>query len=157
MSLLVRADNNLASLANAPTSASNPDGSAAFPIGMISTGTLPPGATQLFDSGYAANSSTAANLNSSVGRTAYLTALFIMGNGATAAATALVTFTGLQGGTKTCGFPVPAGVGLVCNPLAISFPTPLVASGPNVNISISVAAFGSGSIGQSLTAFGYMI
>jgi hypothetical protein len=118
---------------------------------------LPTGATQAINSSYVANNTMTATITSAAGRTAYLTGFWLLGNGATAAITDACSITGLLGGTQTFGYPVPTGAGVAGPVVALTMPFPLVASGQNVNIVVTCAAFGAGSLGQSLMVFGYLI
>jgi hypothetical protein len=119
---------------------------------------LPAGATQITgSSGVVAASAAVATLASAPGRTAYLSGFAVSGLGATGAAEATITITGLLGGTINFGYPAPAGVGVAGPPMAIPFAPALQASGPNVNIVVSVASFGAGNTGASAMATGYLI
>jgi hypothetical protein len=120
---------------------------------------FPDGATQVVGSSgvVAAAGSAVATLTSAAGRLAYLTGLAVSGLGATAASVAAITITGLLGGTVNFGYPVPAGVGVAGPPMSLSFVPPLQASGPNVNIVVTVASLGAGNTAVAAMAQGYLI
>jgi hypothetical protein len=98
-----------------------------------------------------------ATLASAAGRTAYLSGFSVSGLGATAAAMATITITGLLGGTINFAYPVPAGVGVAGPPMSVPFVPPMPASAVNTNIVITVASFGSGNTGAAVMAQGYLI
>jgi hypothetical protein len=151
MALAVRLDNS------APATGTNPDGSAAFPLNAAPL-PLPTGATQVAgSSGVVSAASAVATLTSAAARTAYITGFSVSGLGATAAAMATITITGLLGGTINFAYPVPAGVGVAGPPMSVAFTTPLPASAVNTNIVVTVASFGSGNVGAAVMAQGYLI
>jgi hypothetical protein len=120
---------------------------------------LPDGATQLVGSSgvVGAAGAAVATLTSAAGRTAYLTGFAVAGLGATGASVAAITITGVLGGTINFGYPVPAGATVAGPPQQLSFNPPLQASGPSVNIVVTVASLGAGNTAVAAMAQGYMI
>ena len=157
MSIAVKIDHS------ALASTGSPDGSALFPLQIaapvaLPTTALPTGATEVVgSSGVVSAAAAVATLTSSAGRTAYLTAFGVAGLGATAAVMATITITGVLGGTINFGYPVPAGVGVAGQPMTVSIEPPLPASAVNTNIVVTVASFGTGNVGASCMATGYLV
>jgi len=104
----------------------------------------------------AAAATATATLTSVPGRIAYITGFVVSGLGATAATASAVTVTGVQGGTQTYQFNVPAGATVAATPLQINFPLPIPATGFNTNIVVSAASFGAGNTNANVTAYGYL-
>jgi hypothetical protein len=96
-------------------------------------------------SGIVANAAATASLPAVAAKTNSIAGFQITGLGATGASTVLVTLTGVLGGTQTYEIAVPAGATTPITPLIVSFSTPLPATGPNVAITVSAAAFGAGN------------
>ena len=147
-----------------PPSANSPDGTAAFPLQIAAPAAglpptpLPAGATEITgSSGVVSAAAAVATLTSASARLAYLTSVSVAGLGATAAVMATITITGLLGGTINFGYPVPAGVGVAGQPMSMSFVPPLPASAVNTNIVVTVGSFGTGNVGASCMATGFMI
>lgn len=109
------------------------------------------------DSGNVAAASAVATLTPGTGKTAYLTAFTLSGAGATAASIVLVTVTGLLGGTKTFEVVVPAGATAAVPgfPFHCLYNYPLVASGVNVPIVITMPSLGAGNTNACVTAVGF--
>lgn len=89
-------------------------------------------------------------------RTAFLTGFSITGLGATAASTIAITTTGLQV-NLTWYLAIPAGVTTAVTPLILSFPIPLPANNPGVNIVINVPSFGAGNTTAAANAYGFLM
>jgi hypothetical protein len=124
---------------------------------LLASPPLPAGATQL-------TGQTAGNAQNCIvtfpavpGRTIYLTGLQAGGLGATTAAQQFVQVAGIAGGTCSWAIGVPAGVTVSVPSMVVPFTPPLIASGPNVAVVSTLFSFGAGNVGQSLTAWGYMI
>lgn len=69
----------------------------------------------------------------------------VSGTGATAGSTIVITLAGVQGGTQSYEYVVPAGVTTAAPTLSISFNPPIQASGPNTAITLTVPSFGAGN------------
>lgn len=106
-------------------------------------------------SGNVANSSAAATLAGTVGKTTYISGFSVTGGGATAASLISVTVAGLLGGTKTYTFAVPAGATTGCTPLVVEFSKPIPASATNTAIVVTAPAFGAGNTNATVNAHGY--
>lgn len=106
--------------------------------------------------GTGAASTATATLTSGPGRVAFINGFVVSGLGATAAGTAAVTVTGVQGGTQTYQITIPAGATVAVPPVQVNFPMPLPASGANTNIVVSAATFGAGNTTSNVTAYGYI-
>lgn len=152
MPISVRTDNS------APSLASTPDGTAAFPLNAAPI-PLPTGATPIAaNSAVVSAASAVATLAGTAARLNYITGFVVTGLGATAAAMAAITVSGLLGGTQTfAAYPVPAGVGVSGPVMAVNFPTAIPASAVNTAIVVTVASFGTGNVGAQVSASGYMI
>lgn len=154
MSLAVKTDYS------SPSTASSPDGTAAFPIFSSPGAPVPAGSTSLAGSSGVVGSagSAVATLTSAAGRLAYITGFSIASLGATTAIVAAVTITGLAAGTINFGYPVTgSGATTACPSLSISFPSPMPASAVNTNIVVTVATLGAGNTAVAAMATGYMI
>ena len=79
------------------------------------------------------------------GKTNQVSGFQVTGGGATAASVITVTLAGVQGGTQTFDIAVPAGAAAGITPLEVTFNPPLVASGPNTAIVLTVPSFGAGN------------
>lgn len=159
MSLLIRSDNNLASLSNAPSNAAYPDGSAAFPIG-VAQAPYPVGATPLAFT-FTTNTATlmTAQFVGASGRTVYMTGFQITGTGATATSVIVVSTTNFIA-TQNWYLVIPAGVALPVVPggiFAVSFNPPLPANALGVWPQVNVPGFGAGNTSAAINIQGYMI
>lgn len=113
--------------------------------------------TPLSNSATGAAATVTATLTATTGRTAYLNGFVVSGLGATAGQASAVTVTGVLGGTQTYQFSVPTGATVAATPMQINFAnTPLVATGPNTNIVVSVVSFGAGNTNANVTAYGFL-
>ncbi len=143
------------------SSSAMPDGSASFPFvtSAVQAPAIPAGATDIFGNSAVVSAATAtATLAATASRLNYITGFMVTGLGATAATLAVITVTGLAGGTQTfAAYPVPAGVGVSGPIMVVSLPTPIPASAVNTAISVVVASFGSGNVGAQASVQGYMI
>ena len=81
----------------------------------------------------------------------------VTGLGASTAIAALVTVSGVLGGTMPYYVPVPAGSVVGLTPLVVNFAPALPAAGASLNIQVNVASFGSGNTAAAVNAFGYKI
>jgi hypothetical protein len=101
----------------------------------------------------AANTSNVATLTAAVGATTLIRGFTVSGLGATSAAPVNVVVTD---GTWTLTFVlnVPAGVTVVIAPFTVVFGDGLPASATHTNITVTVAAFGSGNTSATVNAWG---
>lgn len=108
--------------------------------------------TQTSTGGAQANTVTQA---ASAGKTNYCTGFEITGSGATAAVNVTVTLA--SGGTTVANytFVVPAGATLQATPLIVEYPAPIVGLAPGQSMVLTVATFGAGNTGASVTMHGY--
>lgn len=110
-------------------------------------GLTPQGGTAVAgSSGDVANATAAASLAAVAAKTNYITGFEVAGTGATAAATVLVTVTGLKGGTMTYPLVAAAGAGVANPMLAVQFAPPHPASAANTAITVSCPALGAGNL-----------
>jgi hypothetical protein len=79
------------------------------------------------------------------GKTNQVSGFQVTGDGATAGSIIVVTLSGVQGGTQSFDLTIPAGAGVPITPLIVTFNPPLVASGPNTAIVLTVPSFGAGN------------
>jgi hypothetical protein len=129
--------------------AGNPVSSASIPY--------PVGAIVNAPVGTQANAITTTSITGVVGRTSFLCGVQITGLGATGASTVTFTIGGLAGGTFTYYITVPAGVTTPIAPLLLTFNPPLQANATNVNIQLTLGAFGAGNTVQNIQAWGYTL
>lgn len=104
------------------------------------------------------NAALTASINPGTGQTAYAEGFDLEGAGATAASVIEVSITGLNGGTVKREYVIPAGATTAAFPnggIQVRFPEPLPATGPGVEITISVPAFGSGNTNAAVTLYGF--
>lgn len=80
------------------------------------------------------------------GKTNQVSGFTVSGTGATAGSTIVITLAGVQGGTQSFDYVVPAGAAVAAPTLEVTFNPPLVASGPNVAIVLTVPSFGAGNL-----------
>ncbi len=121
---------------------------------------VPAGVTSLqASSGNVANSAAVATLAavSTPNRTAYITGFQVTASGATAGLPVTVTVAGLAGGTASYTFTFPAGALVAATPLIVPFPVPLPASGPGVNIVVTLPAGGAGNTHAAVSVQGFLI
>jgi hypothetical protein len=116
-----------------------------------------PAASVNASSGAVANAIASATLAAVTGKTNFLSGFEVTGSGATAASVITGTISGVVGGPLSYAMAVPAGVTLGAQPLCIDFSTPLAASAPNVAISVSFPAFGSGNTNAAINARGFRL
>jgi hypothetical protein len=105
-------------------------------------------------SGNVAATATTATIPAAAGLTNYITGFIVTGAGATAASVIQVTVTGCIGGTMTFDMAIPAGVAVAVQPLSITFPRPVAATGVAVAIVVNVPSFGAGNTSAAVVAFG---
>jgi hypothetical protein len=84
-----------------------------------------------------------------------MTGFYVSGSGATTAIVLDVTVTGSVGGTLHFSYGVSGTTTAANTPLNITFACPLQAAAANTAIVVNVPAAGTGSVIQSVTAFGY--
>lgn len=107
-------------------------------------------------SGDVANAAAVATLPAVAGKTNYLTGFEVVFTGATAAATVLVTVTGLVGGTRTYPVVFPAGAGVAGTPLVVDFSRAIPANALNTAIVVTLPAGGAGNLHAAVNARGYV-
>jgi hypothetical protein len=107
-------------------------------------------------SGDVANAAATVTFVAVAGKTNYLTGFELVATGATAAATVLVTITGLLGGTLTFPFVFPAGAGVAATPLVVAFRRPIPASAVNQAIVVNCPASGAGGLHCVVNAQGFV-
>lgn len=103
-----------------------------------------------------AASATTATITAPSGRMAYITGFIVNGLGATGASVIAVTVTGIQGGTQTYQYSVPAGATTLSPTMQINFPLPIPASAYGTNIVVNVPSFGAGNTNANVTVYGYL-
>lgn len=111
-------------------------------------------ATPLVDSTSTANAICTATLATAATERAYLQKAIIGGLGATAAGSALVTIAGAEGEDIVFPILVPAGATVPLTPLVLDFNPPLRGAVGD-DITVSVAAFGSGNTRADVAAIGW--
>lgn len=123
----------------------------------ISSRFLPPGAAQVTaTSGNAANAIATATIPAVAAKTNYITGFDVTGSGATAALPAVVTVSGLLGGSITYTYNFAAGALVGNTPLIVRFPHPIAASATNTAISVACGASGTGGTNNVVNAYGYV-
>lgn len=115
------------------------------------------GATQANAAASGAAQVNTATLPATPAKTNYLTGFEVTGGGATAPSIIAVTVTGVVGGPLTYYLAIPTGATAGITPLAVEFPQPLAATGPNAAISVSAASFGVGNTNAAVVAHGYYL
>ncbi|MCI0541537.1 MAG: hypothetical protein L0Z50_40585 [Verrucomicrobiales bacterium] len=108
-------------------------------------------------SGNVANAVAVATLASATGRTAYITGFQATASGASVALPVTLTVAGLAGGTASYTFTFTNGVLSTATPLIMNFPVPLAASGPGVDIVVTLPAGGSGNRRAAVSAQGFLV
>jgi len=83
------------------------------------------------------------------GKTNQVSGFQVTGTGATAGSTIVITLTGVQGGTQSFDYVVPAGAAAAAPTLEVTFNPPLVASGLNTAIVLTVPSFGAGNLNSA--------
>ena len=121
------------------------------------TAGYPAGATPVAATASGGNALTTATLPGVAGKTTYLTSLQISGGGATAAALASGSLSGVLGGTQTLIVGVPAGVAVAVQPLVVNFNPPLPASAVNTAIACALSAFGAGNVVEAVSLQGFQL
>jgi hypothetical protein len=106
-------------------------------------------------SGNVANAAATAALPAKVGVLNILCGFQFTAAGATGASVVVMTITGLNGGTASYIYAAPAGVTAMGPMLQDDFTPCVPASGPNVAITASMPALGSGNTNAALTIMGY--
>ncbi len=106
-------------------------------------------------SGNVAAAAATVSLAAVAGKTNFVTGFDVTGAGATAASVIQVTVSGLKAGTLTWLLAVPAGATVEAQPLQVRFPYPLVASGQDVAITLTVPSFGAGNTNASAVLYGF--
>ena len=104
-----------------------------------------------------ANATAQAVTPASSGKTTYVTGFQCTAAGATSANVVTVNLAGAAGGSAYYTFVFPAGVTTAAQPLIVTFPIPLAASGPNTALSINLPAGGSGNTNACATIQGYQL
>ena len=87
--------------------------------------------------------------------TAYLCGFVVTGSGATTAAVLPVIVEGLLGGPRAFAYGFVQGINNANPPLALNFNPPLPASGPGIQILVTVPAGPDGNLFSMVTAYGY--
>lgn len=119
---------------------------------------VPPGAViTVGASGNVAAGTAAASLAATAGYQNFVTGFQITSSGSTAAAVVDVTLTGLVGGTITYSYTTVAGATLKNDPLIVTFPTPIPATGANVAITLSVPSLGAGNAHTGVAIQGFRV
>ncbi len=108
-------------------------------------------------SGNVANAAAVATLAGALGRTAYIAGFQATASGALLGLPVTITVAGLVGGTASYTFTFPVGVLVVAMPLIVKFPFSLPASGPGVDIVVTLPAGGAGNTRASVCAQGFLI
>ena len=83
------------------------------------------------------------------GQTNQVSSFTVSGTGATAGSTITITLAGVQGGTQTYDYVVPAGAAVAAPTLQVTFNPPVQATGPNVAIVLTVPSFGAGNLASA--------
>lgn len=112
------------------------------PAGFVNVGAV----------GTGSNSLAAATIAAIAAKTNYLTSIVLTSDGATAPTAVIVTVSGLLV-PFTFVYDV-MGVDAQSSPVQLNFNPPLMASGPNQNISVSVPALGAGNANVRVVALG---
>jgi hypothetical protein len=106
-------------------------------------------------SGNVANAIATATMTPDPNKLAYIVGFDVTGTGATAGLPAVVTVSGLAGGSITFTYAAVAGVLVANQALQKAFPMPLPASAPGVAIAVACAALGAGATNNVVTAYGF--
>lgn len=123
-------------------------GNAAYPAGAVAVTAA---------SGNVANASAVATIPAVAGKTAYLTGYEITGAGATAGLPVIATVVGLITGTVSHIVVAAAGA-LVANvPVIVEYGVAVPASAVNIDIVVTVPAFGAGNTHSTVVSHGYYI
>lgn len=108
-------------------------------------------------SGNVANTTAAAILSATSGKTCYVTGIEITFGGASVAANIVANLTGLAGGTISYVVVVPGTVTNPTVPFTVQFNPPLPASAANTAITINLPALGTGNTHACVNIHGYKI
>lgn len=117
-----------------------------YPVDAVPTGA---------SSGNVAAATATATLTAPAGKTMFITGFAVTGTGATAGLPVSVTVTGTVGGTQTYTYAAATGALIANQPLFISFPKAIPASGIATNIVVSCPTLGVGATNNTVVAYGY--
>lgn len=132
------------------------DGPSMTTESLSSQSDYPIGATPITaSSGNVAAGNAIATLPGAAGRTTYITGFELTAAGATAALVVVVTVTGTASGTLSYIFVFPAGATVAAQPLTVTFPKPIPASGQNTAIVVTLPSGGAGNTNAAAVAHGY--
>lgn len=115
------------------------------------------GPVSAYSSGNVANTAAVGTIPAAAGKRCYMTGFDFSASGATAGSIALLTITGLLGGTAVHSVSVPGGVTSQITPRNYTFDPPLVASADNTAITVSLAALGAGNTSACVSVYGFSI
>lgn len=101
-----------------------------------------------------ANATATASLPAVAGRANRVAGILISATGATAASDVVATVSGLAGGTMEIPIAVPASATGQVGPISVNFTQPLVASGVNTAIVITLPALGAGNLHAAVSIWG---
>ena len=119
---------------------------------------LPTGAVHVINaSGNKAAATATATLAGVAAKTNYLAGFSVTGTGATAALPAIVTVTGILGGTLSYIYGFAAGALVANRPLVVAFDPPIPASAVNTAIAVSCPTSGTGGTHNAVVAHGYYL
>lgn len=130
---------------------------AGFVAGAAAVALTPVGTPVINSSGSVANAAAVASLPSVATKTTYITGFQMTASGSTAALVVVATVTGTLSGNMSFIFTFPAGVALAAQPLIVSFPHPLPATGINVPIVVTLPAGGAGNTNAVAVAQGFQL
>lgn len=116
----------------------------------------PPGAIPVFGSATGANSSITAIVPATNGKTTYITGFTITSGGATSGAVVGVTVASFHT-IAVYAYGVVAGATIANPTMDIRFPQPIPGGGANIQITVTVAAMGSGNTIACVDAYGYQL
>jgi hypothetical protein len=125
-----------------------------FPLSALEIAAAPV-ETDVSDSSNGAAQAISATLPGVAGKTTYISGFEVTGSGATVGLVVLVTLSGVVGGPLTYVLPIVAGALLAITPLIVNFARPIPASGPDVDITVSVPSFGLGNMHAAVVVHGY--
>lgn len=118
----------------------------AYPVGVTPPGVVTTSANQ---SGTGAASAITLTVPAVPGQINQVSSFTVSGTGATAGSTIQITLAGVQGGTQTFDYVVPAGAAVAAPTLEVNFNPPLVASAANTAIVLTVPSFGAGNLASA--------
>jgi hypothetical protein len=126
--------------------------------GVMGLSSYPAGAVPITaSSGNVANATAAATLPGVAGKTTYISGFHCDVGGATGAALAALTVTGLITGTQTYTAGAVAGATLISPPVERVYNPPVPASAMSTAIVVSMAALGTGNVRADCNAEGYQL